>query len=320
MLRPPAFGPPGFGPKQPAQKPKAKTKLSVVLHSGTVDEQTHPAEVVAIDPEADLATLRVTGARNVPAPLDVTQQAPVRETMPVFIYGFPGGDKTITVGEGKISQLRRDDGGALEDVQINGQINPGNSGGPVVDARGRLVGIAVSTVRGKNVGFAVPAAHLDHMLKGSVLAGLVFQVRQQGGRSDATGELWFLDRKSKVSVRDVFQGQLGSSLGSTGANEFRVLAALNDPMHKVTAVKVHFGLADGPPPSPARTGGAHCRAPRPSPSRSATTRPTARSRYPPGSWPTTPSRSSSLTRTPTGARSTPSRTRSGSRSRRTPSR
>lgn len=110
IIRPPGFGP--GGPNQPAPKSRSKTKVTVVFHSGTPDEQAHPADVVALDPEADLATLRVTAARNVPAPLDVTHEAPVHETMPVFIYGFPGGDRTITVTEGKISQLRQDAVGA----------------------------------------------------------------------------------------------------------------------------------------------------------------------------------------------------------------
>lgn len=251
--RPPSFRPPGFGPpagmfppglgfpgNQPAPKPKAKEKVFVVLGSGTPEEQTHPAEVVAIDPEADLATLRITGARNLPAALDLTQPAPVSETMPVFIFGFPGGVRDITVGEGKVSQLRRDENDVLSDVQINGQLNPGNSGGPVVDAQGRLVGIAVSTVRGKNVGFAIPAVRLDHMLKGSVLGGLVFQVR--GG--SATGELWLLDRKSKVAHRDIIQTQLNREGGGTPPNEFVVLAALNDPMHKIGAVTLRYAVAD----------------------------------------------------------------------------
>ena len=244
-IRPPGFGPPGFGPRQAAPKPKVKAKVYVVLNSGTPEEQTHPAEVVAIDPEADLATLRITGARNLPEPLDVTQDATVNETMPVFIFGFPGGDKTITIGEGKISQLRRDDNNVLNDVQINGQINPGNSGGPVVDAQGRLIGIAVATVRGKNIGFAIPAAQLNHMLKGSVLGGLVFQVKQRGTRIDATGEMWFLDRKSKVLLRDTIQGQVGESTTplKIDPNEFLVSASLNDPMHKINVVNLHYAMA-----------------------------------------------------------------------------
>lgn len=245
----PGFGPPGFGaPNRPAAR--VRPKVAVVLNSGTPEEQSYPAEVVAIDPEADLATLRFTGARNVPAPLDVTQEAPVRETMPVRIFGFPGGKKDITIGEGKIIQLRRDESGQLNDVQIAGEIAPGNSGGPVVDNEGRLIGIAVATVRNKNIGFAIPAGQLDHMLKGSVLGGLVFQVRPGG---QGAGELWILDRKSKVLGRDTFQGAVGRN-EPTAPDEFVVLAALNDPMHKVNAIKVHFAKTESVPDKPGPNG------------------------------------------------------------------
>jgi carboxyl-terminal processing protease len=38
--------------------------------------------------------------------------------------------------------------GQIAGVQIDGNLNPGNSGGPVVDAQGRLVGVAVAKVVG----------------------------------------------------------------------------------------------------------------------------------------------------------------------------
>jgi hypothetical protein len=74
--------------------------------------------------------------------------------MPLFAFGFPFGEAlarhkgnpAITVSKGSISSLRRDDGGELAIVQIDGELNPGNSGGPVVDAQGRLVGVAVAKV------------------------------------------------------------------------------------------------------------------------------------------------------------------------------
>src|SRR5262249_28138741 len=61
-------------------------------------------------------------------------------------------------------------------VQIDGDINPGNSGGPVVDGRGRLVGVAVARVRGTRIGLAIPPAELGRMLEGRV-AGTSFRAR-----------------------------------------------------------------------------------------------------------------------------------------------
>src|SRR5581483_7185094 len=78
-LRPPGFGPGFMQPAQPAVK--VKPKVTVVLHSGTAEEQSVPAQVVAFDAEADLAALRITGVRQLPRPIDVEQQPQLVETM-----------------------------------------------------------------------------------------------------------------------------------------------------------------------------------------------------------------------------------------------
>ena len=162
-----AFPPPGSPPG----------KVSVVFDSGLPTEQERPAEVLAADPFADLAVLRVAGVTRMPEPIDPAFTPPVRETMKVLICGFPfgagisrvGGNPAITLGPGQVSSLRRDKAGRLREVQINGAINPGNSGGPVVDEDGRLIGIAVATISGSGIGFAVPVARLQSILDGCVL-------------------------------------------------------------------------------------------------------------------------------------------------------
>jgi S1-C subfamily serine protease len=189
-VRPPGFRPPPnpFAPNNPNRPQvggpviaEAKVSVKVMFNRGTNEEQFIDAEVVAWDEDADLAALRIKGARNLPPALELADETTLNETMPVNIFGFPGGVKDIYIGTGKVSQLRRDaTTNELVDVQINGQINPGNSGGPVVDNAGRLVGIAVSYVPGKNLGFAIPTVHLTHMLRGSIRAGVIGSLRQQG--------------------------------------------------------------------------------------------------------------------------------------------
>jgi len=243
---PPGFGNPIFGGGGQEEKPKIKPKVTVVLHSGTPNESKHVAEIVAVDPEADLATLRIGGARNVPDPLDTTQETPVQETMPVAILGFPGGVQEIQTHEGKVSQVRRDDKGMLEDLQVNGSLIPGNSGGPIVDVQGRLVGIAVSTVMGKNVGFAIPASRLDHMFKGSLHAGLVFQIKPYGGSFNVNGEIWYVDRKQAVRKRDNIKVTISAAPEGASATNYTVLASINDPMHKINVIKALFSKTPGP--------------------------------------------------------------------------
>lgn len=240
----PKFGPPGF-PGAPGNGParREKPRVTVVLESGTPAEQTLSAEVVAFDDEADLAALRVTGARNLPEGIDVATDPPVAETQPVYVFGFPSGNRTITIGKGTVAGLRRDADGTLNDVHINGEVNPGNSGGPVVDAQGRLIGVAVATVRGKGIGFAVPTAQLHQMFRGSVLGAVVFQVRQFGRQANLTGELWRLGRRNQVRGRDPVQLQLDAPDRVPAApDEFVALARLTDPLHKVNAVTFHYAV------------------------------------------------------------------------------
>ena len=74
----------------------------------------------------------------------------------------------ITVNTMSISSFRRDDANRLARVQLNGSAIEGNSGGPLVDAKGRLVGVIVSRLRGEPVGFAVPPSVISQFLDGDI--------------------------------------------------------------------------------------------------------------------------------------------------------
>jgi predicted Zn finger-like uncharacterized protein len=188
-------------------------KITVVFDSGVPGtEQPVPAQVVAADAAADLAVLRVTGVKRMPRPIDPRLAPKPTETMPVKISGFPFGEQlaaggrnpNISIGEGSVSSIRLDAAGKVEKVQINGALNPGNSGGPVVDARGRLVGVAVSTIKGSGIGFAVPAPALAGMLDGRLLP-------------------------------PVFEG----SGVEDGRAVFKVTVPIQDPLRRVKAVALH---------------------------------------------------------------------------------
>src|SRR5205085_9900747 len=111
---------------------------------------------------------KVAGVANLPHPVELSQAANLKETLPVTVFGFPfgealaieAGNPSITVSKGSVSSVRRNHRDEVVAVQIDGALNPGNSGGPVVDAEGRLVGIAVATIRGANIGLAIPAGEL----------------------------------------------------------------------------------------------------------------------------------------------------------------
>jgi serine protease DegQ len=124
------------------------------------DGRTLEAQLVGKDDATDIALLRIAPAGL--AQIEVTNSDDVQVGDLVFAIGHPLGlDQTLTMGI--VSGLGRSGiGDGLEDyIQTDAPINPGNSGGPLIDSRGRLIGVntAILSRSGGNVGigFAVPA-------------------------------------------------------------------------------------------------------------------------------------------------------------------
>jgi predicted Zn finger-like uncharacterized protein len=152
-------------------------RVSVVFDSGLKSEVEYPAEIVASEPVADLAILKVRRARNLPKPLEPRFYQPPQALQDVLVYGFPlganlgiaGRNPAITISRANISSLRRGDDGELQQLQLDGNVNSGNSGGPIVDQDGRLIGITVAKIRqelGSGIGFAIPAEQLRIAMEG----------------------------------------------------------------------------------------------------------------------------------------------------------
>jgi hypothetical protein len=127
--------------------------------------------VLGRDERHDLALLRVSGLSASPLSLGDSDAASVGDD--VFVVGNPRGLEG-TLSTGVISGIRSVGEDKL--LQISAPISPGSSGGPVLDGKGRVIGIAVASFRdGQNLNFAVPSAYLTALLLGSGKAPLPFQ-------------------------------------------------------------------------------------------------------------------------------------------------
>jgi S1-C subfamily serine protease len=213
---PPPPRPKGMkGPAPQSRLPTQRTivttlknaNVSVVFDSGTKLERIAKAEVIAADAENDLAALRVSDVENLPVPLDALTVPELTETMSVYTFGFPfgkvlstsKGHPAITVGRANISSLRENDDGELALVQIDGALNPGNSGGPIVDGKGRIVGVAVATIRNSSgIGLAIPGRQLAAMMQGRLGPPHV-TTAPKDGKIAVTVEVGTIDPLAKIS-------------------------------------------------------------------------------------------------------------------------
>ena len=131
-------------------------KVRVEFPGGVV---TETSTLVGADEYLDLAILK-TDLRGL-APLTLADQQP-QVGDEVTVLGSPLG-LTNTLSRGEVSGIRTFAGVDL--YQITAPISQGSSGGPVLDRRGRVIGLATASLTmGQNLNFAVPAAHLRHLI------------------------------------------------------------------------------------------------------------------------------------------------------------
>ncbi len=132
------------------------------------------ARIVGTDPDYDVALLRVERERGVElAALPLGSSARLVVGQPVAAIGSPFGERqSLSVGvisalDRTIESLTRFQIG--DAIQTDAAVNRGNSGGPLLDARGRVVGInsQIRTAGGgsEGVGFAIPIDTVKRSLR-----------------------------------------------------------------------------------------------------------------------------------------------------------
>jgi serine protease Do len=133
------------------------------------------ASIVGVDPNVDLALLKIEARGLAFLPLDGAER--VRQGEFVFAVGSPQGlASSVTMGIVSSADRQVDITQPMSFIQTDAPINPGNSGGPLVDVNGALVGINTFILSqsggSQGLGFAIPSA----------LARFVYQSLREHGR------------------------------------------------------------------------------------------------------------------------------------------
>jgi serine protease Do len=129
------------------------------IEVGLSDGRRVEARIVGVDRPTDIALLRIEADRLTPAEWGDSERLEVGSL--VWAAGSPFGlQRTITFGILSAKNRAGVNGNYFQDfLQTDAAVNPGNSGGPLVDERGRIIGIntAIMGEVYQGISFAVPS-------------------------------------------------------------------------------------------------------------------------------------------------------------------
>src|SRR5437762_3072361 len=136
-----------------------------------------PAKLIGVDPDSDVAVLRVSAKGLATAPIGISADLMIGES--VVAVGNPFG-LSGTVTTGVVSALGRsvpskEQGRTFTDfIQTDASINPGNSGGPLLNIEGKVIGINTAIyANAQGIGFAIPVDRAKKVIQDLLRYGQV---------------------------------------------------------------------------------------------------------------------------------------------------
>jgi hypothetical protein len=172
------------------------TAAHVVQNAATIQvfwqSKVLSAQQVFIDKELDLAVLKVRGTDLFPA-LPLAGSSDIKTGDTVFTVGFPqiqiqGAESKYT--DGSISALTGI-GNNPKFFQISVPVQPGNSGGPLLDTKGRVIGIVISRLDDVQMLLATGSIpqNVNYALKGSFVLSLLESVPDVSGKLEKSVDM-----------------------------------------------------------------------------------------------------------------------------------
>jgi S1-C subfamily serine protease len=197
------------------------------------DGRDLPGQVIGTDPWTDLAVVQAD-ASDLPY-AGFGDSARLRVGQLVLAIGSPFGfDSTVTAGViSALGRTLRSITGHLVDnvIQTDAALNPGNSGGPLVDSRGRVIGINTAIILpAQGICFAIPINMAKHILPqlmqhGRVVRGYLGLHGRSAPIPRHLARSFNLDQTSGVEVMAV---EKGGPADQTGITEGDMIVRLGD--------------------------------------------------------------------------------------------
>ena len=197
------------------------------------DGQELAGRVVGADPWTDIAVVQAESSTLPHAELG--DSAGLRVGQLVVAIGSPYGfESTVTAGVvSALGRTLRSITGHLVDnvIQTDAALNPGNSGGPLVDARGRVIGINTAIIApAQGICFAIPINMAKHILPqlmkhGKVVRGYLGLHARNVPLPPALARRYNLTGTGGVEILSVEEG---APADQAGLQEEDVLVALDD--------------------------------------------------------------------------------------------
>ncbi|MGZ5323008.1 MAG: S1C family serine protease [Solirubrobacterales bacterium] len=192
------------------------------------DRNRLPADILGVDPDADIALIKVDPEGLDLHHLNVSERDEYAVGEPVAAIGSPFGEQQ-SLSTGIVSAVDRSIQSLTEfsidnAIQTDASINPGNSGGPLLDGKGEVIGVnqQIETSSGSNsgVGFAIPATavlfSLEQLRENGAVDYAYLGVSTQGVYPQLAEE-FDLGSDTGALISDVVQGGPADDAGLQGS-------------------------------------------------------------------------------------------------------
>jgi len=242
--------------------------ISVQFSDGRiVQPELIRGETFLADPLTDIAVLKIPSGDYVHAARRASGIMPQQGDR-VFAFGSPFGFKFsmtqgIVGGVGRDPQTANEFGGYTNYIQHDAAVNPGNSGGPLVDVKGRVIGMNVAIATGRDsqgtsdggqsagISFAIPMGTIESIVGQLIDTGAVARgfmgVQWAAAEDGAAFEASI--RRAGIRVRDVVEngpaakagvkpGDIITDVAGTPVTNYAVLRSIITSTRPGTTIEV----------------------------------------------------------------------------------